>query len=135
MYGAGCLHFLIWIDLIPNLLVQFISHNTDKSSSISQSDRPVSSTIADRLINQLLLPEKAKEQDRIRTYFTKIEAAFPSQLQILFQNFKFSRDANWIQTQFTQNCELEELKRTCSVYLANFRKILIIIDTFIHLNK
>ena len=93
MYGAGCLHFLICMpverDLIPIGLEKIVislvakSPNRKESSSIFLTDRPVSSTTADRFLNQLSLPEEAKQQDRIRVSSTETEA-FPS--QILFQN-------------------------------------------------
>ena len=47
-------------------------------TTISLTNRPVSSTTADRFLNQLSLPEEAKERDRIRASSTKTEA-FPSQ--------------------------------------------------------
>ena len=63
MYGAGCLQFLICMpverDQFPSCLEKFAiclvakSPNRKESSSISLTDRPVSSTTTDRFLNQL----------------------------------------------------------------------------------
>ena len=74
--------------------------------------------------SQIYLPEEAKEQDRIRASSTKTKA-FPS--QILFQNLTAF---NLVETQIgykpnsPRTAELEVLRGTCSIYFANFKRIL-----------
>ena len=115
--------------LVRNKFCNFfgISHNRDESSSISLTNRPVSSTIADRFLNQLLLPEEAKELDRISASFTKTEASLHN-CQFYSKTFNLVETQTGYKPNSPRTAELEELRGTCSIYLANFRRILIIID-------